>query len=197
MVNYLHTDIDFTYCISEFGIRELRRLREESKTNPEQFAMDKFFIDYNDDRNFITLDFMTHLIDAGLQPYYALVFNRQTTENDAQGPHVDAQPDGIFVALNWAESDGPERMIWYETDEQGVMPVRVPVHDTLPYIPYDKRQVTEIESTPTVGDAMTLVRTDIPHDIDSKQERISVSLRFHNKWNTWEEAQEFFKGIKI
>jgi len=200
---YATTNIDFMNGISNYGAEEIRRLDAESITNPEQFSIEKYFIDYDDkEKNFLTLEWKDKLVAAGLEPYYALVFVRQNTEhNNADGPHVDAQPDGIFTALNYAHCLGEEKMVWYKANETVTDLSKVPVHDTLPYIQYEKSKVREVASAPTAsrGSLMSLVRTDIPHDIIIKgnSRRLSVSLRFHNKFKDWEEAVEFFKGIKI
>ena len=45
----------------------------------------------------------------------------------------------------------------------------------------------------------TLIRTDLPHSLIrnhySLSKRVAISIRFHESWNSWEEALEKFKPI--
>lgn len=140
--------------------------------------------------------------------------NDKTTVANHRVIHSDVYYTGTewkhyMCGINWEINCTKNTMFWWDTkDAAAIMPDFIeryhPIFKNLGGVHYIKRgqfghsdQFTCIEET-MIENCPTLVRTDIPHSTlyhSDTDYRVSVSIRFHETWNSWEEAVEVFSSL--
>lgn len=89
---------------------------------------------------------------------------------------------GVNMVYNGANDDS--EMIWYHSPHYTEKDIQWTMGQS-PYIEFDPASLTEM-SRCCIGNNVTLVRTDIPHNVlMSSAPRLSISLRF--KWHGWQD----------
>jgi len=186
MVSWLDTNISFNNALSDNGHKLINKLMIQSLSESEG-KMDKY---YFDDVDFVNEAWLNSLKDAGLYPYVALAVYRREGAHGLEFAHTDSLT--TYAALNWVECTGLSEMVWYTPTKD---PTMIEAIDTLVY---EHDDLIEIDSKDIHGDNMTLVQTNIPHDVRRDgAARLTISVRFRNGWQSWEEAVEFFKGNNL
>ena len=142
--------------------------------------------------------------------------NNKTTIADHRVVHSDVFYDGkdwqhYNCGINWEVNNTKNKMMWWDTKDAeicmpDVMERYHPIFKNLGGVHYVKRNhfghdplfdcidETMIENQPV------LIRTDIPHSTlyhSDTDYRVSISIRFHETWKTWDEAVEIFKPLIV
>ena len=110
------------------------------------------------------------------------VFHKWGNE-DSSTLHTDTSAWGSCAAINYVVGEDTGVMRWY--DERNCTPTGV--RDTSAN---DRSQEYTTQHLPTheldgIGATPTLVRTDVPHTVETQQERVCISWRLHNR-STWQ-----------
>lgn len=139
--------------------------------------------------NQMWLEYMRTL---GLPVISSILFYRDAWVTDIRA-HIDIEPwDSVtpcVSGLNWIIGGKNSEMIWYETPKNLAPILLTPAG--LPYQPWpvigltiqDKKYI--MPESPT----LTLVRTDVPHSIDVREEsRWCFSVRLQSTTMSWDEV---------
>ena len=121
-----------------------------------------------------------------------LYFLNILTNHINVGAHVDvSQNEELYgCGLNWTIDPDDADMVWYNMPD--VDPERTKRSETDINYEWPLEQLTEVDRC-CIGQTATLVRTNIPHTVEMRDnERWLVSARF--LWHTtWEDYMQSFK----
>ena len=145
------------------------------------------------------LDYMKH---KGLEFDSVLVFYRQPRSTSPM-PHADSKRSGtkLYYALNWVELDNDtSAMQWFEHIGEEVYDFGFnPAGGGALFCPPENLREIDRQN---LGKELTLVRTDLCHDIDMSEcddYRLSISIRFRGDRfpdiTDWASAVEHFKPL--
>lgn len=148
--------------------------------------------------NPIWLDYMGNL---GLNVASSILFYRAAWVTDIRA-HIDIEPwDSITTCvfgLNWIVGGTNSEMRWYETPE-----IATPILLTPAGLPYQPWPVTglvikERKYIKPLSSTLTLVRTDVPHSIDVREEaRWCFSVRLQRTLMSWDEVVESMRSENL
>jgi hypothetical protein len=144
--------------------------------------------------SFLTESFYQRLISLGLNDIQLECFYRKS-----QYQHPTAHIDGSNIkkpicAINWViTNDDDSKMVWYNTPDMidsSIKNYGATYHDI------DITGLDIIDEV-TIGNRMTLVRVDIPHNIKMGNNcRFVISIRFNiNSVLSWNHAVDYFAGL--
>jgi hypothetical protein len=104
--------------------------------------------------------------------------------------HSDGPEGENQFGINWVLSGRDSYMSWYQVNTVKETEYNF---SNSPYRKWDDDECTEIDRYKI--DGPTLINAASPHRIvnNSNEHRWTVSLRFSNSFQTWEETVEFFK----
>lgn len=97
------------------------------------------------------------------------------------------------AALNWVIADNDDSdMVWYEFPASNGK--RLSTTASTPYVTWPGKDVEHLEiSRHCIGNKLTLVRTDIPHNIIVREiPRWSISVRTEQRYSTWDQIESAF-----
>ena len=148
--------------------------------------------------DFFSAEFLSRMDAQGIPIDMAVFFYRSQNYN-----HPTAHIDGSlshkpYYALNWVLTSGPDdsEMIWFEIPENLGPPVTGD-YGTANY-DIDQSNLRKIDSC-CIGNQMTLVRVDAPHNVIVRQQsRFVISLRSRLlQFQSWQQAVEHFQSLII
>lgn len=171
--NVLRPDWENIKEIQEFGIRKYPRAEIKSLLNPSFF----------------------YVLDTVLPIYTMTVFT--TGPNFTTETHIDIAEihNGEVLigchAINLVVHKGPEigYMRWYKSKKDDGLDVTYTPANT-PKLGFEKSNLDLVEEH-QINEYVTLVRTDVPHDIETfNSTRICFSIRFkyNDTYKHWENA---------
>jgi len=167
--------------------------------------------------NFLSDELLEKLSSINVKPKFLMEISSKTryggTESttihtDITRDHTD--PSGwkkLICAINWEVFDATSYFTWW--DMQGVKEVypntetvKSEDEELINGIHYETRYSVGSRGGKCLQQARllnpTLVRTNLPHTVGfftERTKRVALSIRFHETWNTWEEAVEIFKPL--
>ena len=115
----------------------------------------------------------------------------------------------IYCGINYELTNSNSELSWWETTDEAVMPAVpevVTLDDTLRGVHYAKRNnMDPINDNYKCLDSLvvkgpTLVNTNIPHSVDymgQAEIRWGLSIRLKNKFSSWENSVDAFKGLIV
>lgn len=109
--------------------------------------------------------------------------------------HIDAIDENNIVSfgLNWVLDYDYSEMVWYDVKNDNSK-IKLTSSNT-GFIEFNNKSIKEKEKH-IIGNKLTLVRTDIPHNIIvNSYDRLSISLRVNKKYRTlpWVDIVNFYK----
>jgi hypothetical protein len=142
---------------------------------------------------FFTSEFLTNMEERGLPVAMSVCFYRKPHYY-----HPTAHIDGSMTkkpiyGLNWVYTDNDNSdMIWYEAPKIDV-PVTTTEYGTA-QVDIDTSTLSEVGRL-RVGPQLTLVRVDIPHNIEVQEHaRFVISLRCRfDDFESWSDAVNYFE----
>lgn len=155
--------------------------------------MFNFHID--DSKRFFTEKFYN--IISEFNPVCTLVFVRNFSLPEHYGAHIDTYYDRnknlikLPYALNAVIGDS-SKMLWYTPKENTTFFTG----KTMAATDYQKYRISDLNLIDEYSnfDKLVLVRTDIPHSIETRSNRVCFSIRFINKLD-FDQAKKVFTDI--
>ena len=146
-------------------------------------------------KDIFTPEWLDYMKSLGVEVANVMVFKR-AFPSPGDEIHIDlsASQHAAF-ALNFVVGEDQSDMVFYDPNdfkEMGYTQLATPV-GTL-YLSRSKEGVKEIARR-CIGHTLTLVRVDIPHNIDVKADRLAISLRMPDSLNidSWEKAVDLLR----
>lgn len=144
-----------------------------------------------------SVDWLSYMESIGMPVQGTLVFYRA---KGYQHPtiHTD-MPHGksgkLGLAVNWCIGLDDADMVWYETP---VTPVDISVTETgAKYYSWPANSAPEIDRR-CIGATPTIVRVDIPHNVDMKtHSRLVISARINVKTENWSDVVKKVKHLIV
>jgi hypothetical protein len=141
------------------------------------------------------LDYMAGL---NLKVNSCIIFYKEKN-NQEPGVHIDTYSnfDPVPYACNWVLPPSSGEMVWYDFPENSAEKEFSPYTKTASkYWLLKDNQFTE-RARSSIGNQLTLVRTNVPHNIVNVSEnRWCISIRFYRDSKPitdWDSAVEYFK----
>jgi hypothetical protein len=141
--------------------------------------------------------------DSSTSPEHRMVHSDVYFENNVWNPYT--------CGINWEINNTTNKIMWWDTKDAPAIPPHImekyhPVFKRLAGIHYGDRRVQFGEGNykkldeVNIKNQPVLIRTNIPHSTVYHSEtdlRVSVSIRFEEHWDTWEQAVEIFKPLIV
>lgn len=153
-----------------------------------------------------TYNWLQYMKSIGLEVSHVLVFRRAAGYIHPSA-HIDlaftkdGHPGKSFgFAVNYCIGNDSGEMVWYRASEDIDYSEYEFTHADTPYIAIPLHKLTEI-SRHRIGNKLTLVRVDIPHNIevDNINPRVCLSIRLRTDnmggtTPTWDELTNYLKN---
>lgn len=139
--------------------------------------------------------FLDECKKINLTPKSVLFFYRKANYQHKTA-HIDLNDttkknDSIY-AVNWVIEDDFSNMIWYKLPNNWKNSIEKTEIETT-FSQWDKKDLIEHGQRCNIGSTPTVVRVDIPHSVVmGAKDRLSVSIRFYEKFSSWQDVYSFF-----
>lgn len=145
--------------------------------------------------NVFNVDWLSYMKDLDLEVKYAYMFYRRPLRPGLDpNVHVDGYQDNpLSIPINWVITPDNNDMVWYELkpDARGVSLLGSIGRE---HTVWSLEEVIEIDRH-CLGNVPTLVRIDMPHSIDIRSPRCSLSVRTVKKTLGWDQTVDLMKDF--
>lgn len=129
------------------------------------------------------------LTSAGLFLSHSLIFHHSPKFVE-QPPHIDASGKAFTFSLNWVFCDGECTYNWF-VPKEGTQPFTGQNGVGLNYVKFSRGDVLLVESTTEKGPLVMNTQAIHSGENHSNSQRMSVCLRFNNRFRSMKELKEF------
>jgi len=147
-------------------------------------------------------DWLSYFINNVSDIHHVMIFSRPKFQSTGIA-HIDLKKDQqpVWFGFNWVVQGKDSEMCWYEIpkDYSPKQDMKFTKANT-PYVSINTNTVEEIDRS-FIGSTPMIVRTDIPHSIEVKDDpRLAISIRPVMSLNphlSWDKCVSFYKEKKL
>ena len=148
--------------------------------------------------NMFNEEWLDYMENHGAKIWGAMIFYRSPhyIHPEVHIDQVSNSDSTPSAALNWVVADNDDsEMVWYDFPE--TTGKKLTTTASTPYVTWPTVEVEELEvDRHCIGNKLTLVRTDIPHNIIVRNvPRWSISLRTEERYSTWDQIEQKFSNL--